>query len=139
VANNRNRKYLVIAEVERTGFVAGCYKKYLKAVELANELLLYGELFPWCESDKIIGQLRNRSFNEYPVKGNQIYFDKGIYGSADGKYSVMVIQINNSHFDLNVFIKERENHSIVFDSETCCDKRWNSYFDKFPSSYQIAN
>jgi len=34
--NNKNRKYLVVAEVERTGFVAGCYKKYLKAVEMAN-------------------------------------------------------------------------------------------------------
>ena len=47
MADNSCRQYLVIAEVERHGFIAGRFKKYLPAVELANELLLYGELFPW--------------------------------------------------------------------------------------------
>lgn len=134
-----DRKYLVIAEVERTGFVAGCFKKYWSAVELANQLLLYRELFQWSESEKIIAQLRNQRFKEYSIKGNQIYFDKGIYGSTDGKYSVSIILTHVREFRISTFIRERENHSIVFNFEQHWDKRFSKYFEIFPSSIHKAN
>jgi len=139
MANNKHRKYLVIAEVERTGFIVGFFKKYLSAVELANELLLLGEFFPWSESEKIKIQLRNRNLREYQIKGNQIYFDKGIYGSTDGKYSVLVLPADKREFNLEIFIKERENYSIVFESEQYSDKKWRRYFDDFPWSFHKAN
>lgn len=139
MADNKHRRYLVIAEVERIGFVAGCLKKYRSAVELANQLLLYGELFQWSESEKIIAQLRNQRFKEYSIKGNQIYFDKGIYGSTDGKYSVSVIPTNVIEFSISTFIRERENYSIVFNSELHWDKRFSKYFENFPSSIHKAN
>lgn len=134
MANNSCRQYLVIAEVERQGFIMGRFKKYWPAVELANELLLYGELFPWKEPEKIILQLQNRKVKEYPIKGNQLYFDKGIYGSTDGKYSVIVLPINTKNFSLETFIRERENHSIVFSPEQYWAKKWSGYFENFPSA-----
>jgi hypothetical protein len=137
--DNKNRAHLVIAEVERIGFVAGCFKRYWCAVEIANQLLLYSELFKWGESDRIIAQLRNQGFKEYIIKGNQVYFDKGIYGSTDGKYSVAVLPMNKKEFSTESFIRERENYSTVFSPEIRWDKRQAGYFDNFPCSYQIAN
>ena len=139
MANNEHRRYLVIAEIERIGFVAGNYKKYWSAVELAKKLLLYGELFPWKEPEKIKGQLRSHKFREYIIKGNQIYFDKSIYGSTDGQYSVAVLPINMKGFEIETFIRERENYSIVFSPEQYWDKRWSEYFESFPSSIHKAN
>lgn len=137
--NNKNRKYIVVAEIERNGFVAGYFKKYWNAVELANELLILGELFPWKDSEKINIQLRNRNLREYRIKGNQIYFDKGIYGSTDGKYSVSVLSINQKEVAVETFIRERENYSIAFNSELHWDKRCSKYFENFPSSIHKAN
>lgn len=139
MADNKDRRFLVVAEIERTGFIVGYCQKYRKAVELANEVLLYGELFSWGEPDKIKVQLQSRHFRQYQIKGNQIYFDKGIYGSADGKYSVAVLPINIKDFCLEVFIKERENYSIVFNSEQYWEKSNRKYFDDFPSSLHKAN
>lgn len=139
MANNENRQYLVIAEVERIGFVAGCFKRYRSAVELANQLLLYSELFQWRESEKIIVQLRNQRFKEYLIKGNQIYFDKGIYGSTDRNYSVSVLPIKVKESAISTFIRERENYSIVFSPEQHWDKKWSKYFEDFPSSIHKAN
>ena len=64
---------------------------------------------------------------------------EGIYGSTDGKYSVMVVPIKRFQFCLESFIRERENYSIVFDSEVCWDKKRTDYFDNFPYSYHISN
>lgn len=139
MANNKHRGFLVIAEIERTGFVAGCCKKYWSAVGLAKELLVYGELFPWGEPEKIVVQLKSRKFREYLIKGNQIYFDKSIYGSTDGKYSVAVLPINMKEFAVETFIRERENYSIVFSREQHWDKKWSKYFEDFPSSIHKAN
>jgi hypothetical protein len=139
MADNRYRKYLVVAEVERTGFVVDYCRKYWSAVKLADELLLLGELFTWGESERIETQLRSRNIKEYEIKGNLLYFDKSIYGSTDGKYSVAVLQINKNDFTIESFIRERENHSTVFSTEIHWDKKEAEYFDNFPLSNHISN
>lgn len=139
MADNTTRKYLIVAEIERTGYVAGLKNNYWEAVALAKELLLYGELFQWNEPEQINTQLLNRCYKSYIIKGNQLFFDKSIYGSTDGKYSVAVLPMDKKEFSVESFIKERENYSTVFSSEVRWDKRQADYFDNFPCSYQIAN
>ncbi len=138
MANNK-RKYLVVAEVLRTGFITEYRNKYHDAIQLANELLLYGEIFKWSEGDKICTQLRNRGYKSYIIKGNQIYFENFVWSNTDGRFSVCILKVNPDKFCLHTFIRERENYSIVFESDVRWDKKRTEFFDKFTSLSQIAN
>ncbi len=139
MANNKHREYLIIAEVGRNGFVLGSRKKYYEAVSLANNHLLFGEIFHWPANDKIKEQMESRKYKSYQIKGNQLYFDNFLWVNSDGHFSICIIKTEVNKFCLQTFIRERENHSIVFGNEVCTDKRRRDFFDKFPRLSLISN
>lgn len=137
--NNHQREYLVIVEVEQMGFVVGFKRKYWDAVTLAKSILAIRDVFGWNEADKLQNQLISSGYKPYSIKGNQLYFEKFVWVTTDGQCSVCLVKTYSNKFCLQTFIRERENHSIIFDKEVRWNKATKEFFDKFSEPSLIAN
>ena len=106
-------KYLIIAELDQCGFL-------LQFMDDCEEAKLYADIifnasmnYPYSEMYIVEDELDY--FASYTINGNELYIGNFIYGHSNGAYTVSVMKIDMDKFCLKVFIKERENHSTVFD------------------------
>lgn len=127
-------KYLIIAEIGRTGFITE-FKNTLKEAELfAAKLKHIGNFDSYTETEKIINALKQRNYISYHINGNRLCFGKIKIAFSDGLYDVSVTEVDMKTFCLKTLIRERENHSIVFDGELS-----DEFLEKFPHPDLIAN
>jgi hypothetical protein len=127
-------KYLIIAEIDRTGFITEFRNTFKEAEFFAAKLKHIGEFDSYTETDKIINALKKRNYISYHINGNQLCFGKIRIAFTDGLYSVSVGEIDMNTFCLKTLIRERENHSRVFD-----DNIDDAFLEKFPNIDLIAN
>lgn len=127
-------KFLIIAEINKTGFITEFRNSLEEAKTFAEELSCIGSLDSYTESEKIMNALKQKKYISYQIKGNQLYFGKVKYAITDAMYTVSVTEIDMKTFCLKTLIRERENHSIVFDG-VLDDK----LLEKFPQIDLIAN
>lgn len=128
-------RYLIVAEIKTKGFVLKLYKNLADAKKNMEKTYALSLKYAFNEMYKIEKELDY--FASYEIKGNVLYLSNPIYGYSNGHYSVSVIKINLNHFCLKTFIRERENHSDVFDD--CSDDRLDKLCELFPNIDLIAN
>lgn len=101
-------KYLVVAEIEHTGFiltmfsskeVADCYHQ--KMYDLHEEYPL----------DQIKHKLKYIA--SYKINGNEIFLENTEIITTTGLYTVCVVKINMESFCLKSFIKDRKKRCII--------------------------
>lgn len=126
-------KFIVIAEIHRTGFITRYFSSFKKAESFAKKLFLLSDQFQFREMYKMEELLSQNDYTKFEIKGNQKYFPECKRCTTNGAYTVSVVAINMKTFCLETFIKERENNSSAF--EYLSDK----FLEKFPHSDLIAN
>lgn len=128
-------KYLIIVEIERTGFITEFKNTYEEASASAENLMNYtGGLDSETVKKKVISFMRQRNYISYHINGNQLYFGKVRRSLSDGIITISIAEIDMKTFCLKTLIRERENHSIVFDDEIN-----DELLEKFPNIDLIAN
>lgn len=127
-------KYLIIAEIDRTGFVTEFKNTFKEAELFAAKLKHIGDFDSYTETEKIITALKQRNYISYHINGNQLCFGNIKIAFSDGLYDVSVSEVDMKTFCLKTLIRERENHSIVFDDELS-----DELIEKFPHLDLIAN
>jgi hypothetical protein len=127
--------YLIVVEIDRTGFITEFRTSFEEAESLSEELFNYVNMFEFKDREKIIPILKQRDYRTYQIKGNQIYFPCAKSSITDGFCTINVLEIDLNTFCLEKLIKERENHSMVFEIETFTEE----FMEKFPKLDLIAN
>lgn len=108
-------KYLIVAEIENKGFLLKIEDNFEKAESFAQYIYSLSDEFYIYEMDKVEQKLKYFSF--YKINGNEIYLKKIKTSISNGVYTVSVVEIDLNNYCEKTFIKERENHSSVFDFE----------------------
>ena len=137
--DNKNRKYLIVVEIEQTGFIVGIKTKYLEATKVVDKLTNELEVFGWNEQAKTREFLVMRGYIMYTINGNVLYSDKGVYGSTDGRLSIMAIPVKFSSICVSLFIRERENSSALCRYNRCWYKQLDKYFENTNFPLTLAN
>ena len=128
-------KYLIIAEVNKTGFITEFKNTFEEADDYCNELFFSLTNITAHKMETIAHVLKQRGYISYKIKGNALYFGKCRSSTTNGEFTVSVAEVDLRTFCLQKMLKERENHSIVFEYEQLNDE----FIDKFPSIDLIAN
>lgn len=132
-------KYLIIVEIERTGFITEFKSSFKEAFDFSNKLYLsLSELFPIDKREKIVDVLKERGYASYKINGTELYFGKCKDQITDGILTVSVVEIDSNKFNLQMLIKERENSSLVFNYDEPTGKI-DEIADKFPHLSIVAN
>ena len=128
-------KNLIIVEIERTGFITEFCDTYEEASTRAENLMnTAGNLDTEEKKERVISFLRNRNYTSYHINGNHIWCGKYRQCLSDGILSISVLEVDMKFFCLKTFIRERENHSEVFDGILS-----DELLEKFPQIDLIAN
>lgn len=131
--NMKSTQYLIIAEIKNKGFVMRAMADEVEAKTYSDKLL---KLSSGYQFDGMFDVLKKINFiTTYTIKGNQVYTGKTHLSVSDESYTVSVLKIDVNTFCLKTFIKERENHSIVFDHKELTGE----FLDNFPNHSMIAN
>lgn len=130
-------RYLVVAEIGNRGFILKTFSSkglaeyyHQKMFDLKEEYSL----------EKIESKLKYIS--SYNINGNEVYIENVELTTSDGVYTVSVVKINLENFCLKSFVRERENHSTVFDYDTSTPEeleKFNKICDYNPTGRLIAN
>lgn len=125
----KNIKYLILAEINKKGLRIKFMDEYDEAKKFADEIFDLSNVFQFCEMSNVEQKLTY--FASYQVYGNNVYIGKIKSAVSNGAYSVNVMEIDMNSFQLNTFIKERENNSSVFPFPMYEDKI-DKILDLFP-------
>lgn len=130
---NDLEKYIVIAEGQKNGFVIGCYFSKLIAEGMASKIFSLSKQFNTSDDDSIIHVLEERGHRAYKINGCVEYCNKCYYCESNGSFTVSIFEIKSfSDLSLDMFIKERENHSDVYDLSKLSDEdyqKWKNIID----------
>ena len=132
---NKSIKYLVILEIERLGFILNSSDSFLKSEEIMKKTFSLANKLEFKNMVELIPFFRFKNTIEYEIRGNVVYFPNVITCISNGLLTVSIVKIDLNTFNLEFFVKERENHSIVFDYEQLEDE----FVEKFPNLDLIAN
>ncbi len=132
----KNIKYLILAEIEKKGFLVKFMDEYDEAKKYADEIFELSYEFQFREMRNV--EQRLTYFASYQVYGNNVYIGKIKSAVSNGAYSVNVMEIDMNNFQLNTFIKERENNSSVFPFPMYEDKI-DKILELFPQPDFLAN
>lgn len=134
-------KYLVIAEGYGKGFVVGCYFSKKIAEAMASKIFSLSKQIVTDEEVGILQIIADRGYRSYSVNGAVEYCDKCYYCESNGYFTVSIFELKSfSDFRLDMFIKERENYSNVYDLSNLSEanfKKWKTIIDYNP--FLIAN
>lgn len=126
--------YIVVVEIKNIGFLSRILNDFTEAehdMKSIFSLTLHFEFGKWkdiidCLSD-------SKRYTKYQINGNQLYVGKSVAGESNGEVTTSILEIDTETFNLGMFIKERENHSNVFDSFS------DDFLDRFPRIDSEAN
>lgn len=131
-----SNKYIVVVEIDGTGYISKAFDHQSKASILFGILLATFANHFFANSRSCIPKyLRESNFKEYKINGNIKILSKSIRSRSDGKDSLHIFEINPDTFCFQTFAKERANYSLVFDYREMNKK----IFSKQSHSYLIAN
>lgn len=125
-------KYLIIAEIEKKGFILEFFNHIENAEAFARTTFDLRRGFAFNDMYRVEEKLKY--FATYRINGNQEYVGNVLRQLSNGAYSVSIIKINKREFCLKSFIKERENHSWVINFDKC-----DKLIELFPHLNLIAN
>lgn len=129
-------KYLILAEIEKKGFLIKFIDNYEEAEKFASITFDLSDEFQFSEMSKV--EMKLTFFASYQVNGSEVHIGWCKKGITNGAYSVSVIEIDMNNFNLNQFILERINHSTVFSYEIYnCEL--DRILDLFPRPDFMAN
>jgi predicted nucleic-acid-binding Zn-ribbon protein len=111
----RQIRYVVIAEEEEIGFITRNFASLAQAREYAEQLFDMAHENHQYYLNKLINYLDELQFCTYTIKGNGSYFSNAIYCSSNGFLTVYVIECEMSEMYFRTFIRERENFSMILD------------------------
>ena len=131
--NMEPEQYLIVVELGNKGFVLTVIDDRGNAESYCEKLSSLSNNYPFNEMYKIEAKLKY--ITSYNIKGTQIYIEKVDYCSSNGEFSVYALKIEVNTFCLKSFIKERENHSSVFDNAEITEIAQI----EFPNMNPIAN
>lgn len=143
--NIKPKQYMILVENKNKGFILKFMDDEEEVKIYCNQLFNLSREYPFGEMEEVINKFD--CIASYVVNGNQIYTLKSITcsiaGSSDGDYSVSAIKIDINIFCLKTFIRERENHSTVFNNYDFEDENQVDKIDKIanfnPQASIIAN
>lgn len=137
--DNKNRKHLIIVEIERTGFIVAIKTKYREATKIVDKLTQELDVFGWDEQEMIREFLFLRGYTMYTINGNMLYSGRSIYFSSNGRLSIMAIPIKFSSMCVDMFIRERENSSVLCPYDACRHNLFKKYFEDSDLPLILAN
>ena len=103
--------YLIIAELETTGYIIGIADDYTSAEIEVDVLVSLGDKYNTKEHEELIQYLQNHQ--SYPINPNAEYFTNYQVCHSDGIFSVYIIDLTKQEFSLQQFISERNNTSYA--------------------------
>lgn len=130
----RQKYYAVVVELEEQGYLVAVEKKFMEARSLANDLIFIAECQPWANNDLVKSKLENQNARMYSIKGNQNYFDQGVWGTTSTYYSITVLKVE-SKLAIETFIRERENSSAMF----LCENYTSTLFSELQLQNIMSN
>lgn len=131
-----NFKYLVLAEIEKRGFLVKFYNDYDRAKQVADLTYELIDGLEFAEMSEVEAKLS--CFASYEINGNENFTGNSMSGVSNGTYSVNILKIDLNNFRLTEFILERKNHSSVFPYEIFGEKL-NKILQLFPRPDFVAN
>lgn len=129
-------QYLIVAEINRNGFVLELQNNYVEAELYIERIFNLSDEFGIFEMNKVKNKLEY--FASYQISGNELYLSKIKRSISNGVYTVSIVKIDLNNFCLKTFIKERENHSSVFTIEKY-PKQLDKLAELFPNINLVAN
>lgn len=126
--------YIVVIEIKSIGFVSKILNEFAEAEYEMKSTFSLTNHFAFGKWKDIIDCLTDCKFyTKYHIKGNELYIGKIEWSVSNGDVTASVLKVNTEEFDLKMFIKERENHSNVF------DKFGEDFLERFPRIDTNAN
>ncbi len=131
---NSQKKFLIVAELDRKGFMLKIEDSLKKAMAFSERTFMLSKEF--CYDDMYKIEYKLNPFAKYEVSGNVMCLSKFKSSTTNGFYSVTVVEIELKN--LKMFIRERENLSIVFDYDLY-DEEISRLIELFPAFDMFAN
>lgn len=128
-------QYLIVIEIDRLGIITEYFSSLSDAQIFSKKTFSFFEGFHSNEIEKAIRVLKKQEYLSYRINGNQMYLGKTRYTLSNGEITISIIDVDKSVFCSKSFIKERENHSSVF-NEIDMDE---NFLERFPNINIIAN
>jgi hypothetical protein len=129
-------KYLIIVEIERTGFVTEFCDTYeessTRSLNLMNSA---GYLDTEDKKTQVINFLRKRNYIQYHVNGKPLFYVRFKRCLTDPVLTISIMEIDMKKFCLKMFIYELENQTNLLDYDVLSE----AFFEKFPKLESIAN
>ena len=88
------KQYLVIAELENTGYIIGTTSDPKEAQDKSAELFILADQIPFNELYKFNDHLSE--FQSYPINGNAMYFGNEKCCTSNGSLSVYILEIQTN-------------------------------------------
>ncbi|MDO9000551.1 MAG: hypothetical protein Q7W45_12350 [Bacteroidota bacterium] len=126
--------YIVVIEIKKIGFVSRIYNDFAQAEREMNSTFSLTNHFEFGQWRDIIDCLSGcKAYSKYNINGNQVYVGKSKTSISNGDVTASVLKVDSQEFNLKMFIKERENHSNVFNDFS------PEFLDRFPRIDTEAN
>ena len=122
-------KYIVIIEIDRKGLIAKELSSFGRAKEYLEGIFKIADQYNIEEMYKI--ESRIDYLETYSINGTELYFGKSVYSCSNGVLSVYILE-KTKEFNINLFIKERENYSSTIGSESD-SQSFEKLLEKFPN------
>lgn len=119
-------KYLIVAEIYKKGFILKIIDGKKEALSFLQKTSEISSCYSFAQMNKVEEKLEYIA--SYKINGNTDYVGKYIKSISNGAYTVSVLQIDINTFCLKSFIRERENHSSVFELEQLSEEFSEHYF-----------
>lgn len=130
-------KYLIVVEIDRRGYILELVDDLDAGQRIIEDIFDISEVYTIYEMDKVAERLPYPCTATYEIKGNELYVGKGGTSTSNGVLTVTAVEIDTETFCLESFIRERENHSMVFGD--CDDSKYEKLLELFPHVDLCAN
>lgn len=111
------KRYLMVAEFEDTGYIIGIAANLSDAKRTLNEIGQMAYLYAGSDlRDKMEPHLEG--YKKYRINGNNKLIEECAYGTNRGGFSMSAMVIDPRHFSMEMYIKERENNSYIYDEKS---------------------
>jgi hypothetical protein len=126
--------YIVVIEIKSIGFVSHIFNDFAQAEYEMKSTFSLTDHFEFGKWKDIIDCLSDsKAYTKYHINGNQGYVGKSKTSISNGDVTASVLKVDSQEFNLKMFIKERENHSNVFNEFS------QEFLDRFPRIDTEAN
>lgn len=131
------KKYLILLEIEKSGYIIGITKNLPEAKALMKSVNKISDEYDINEMYRVASKVHYSS--SYNIKGNLDYCGKSKYQISNGVLSIYILELDDT-FSLKSFIQERINTSWAINPANNHEyEKFDELLELFPHFNAYAN